>query len=62
MSEELHSQILSHLKSEQYRPLKPRRLAKELALATDDEAYHSFRDALRELVRQGRVVWARGAA
>jgi ribonuclease R len=61
MSEALHSQILSHLKSERYRPLKPRRLAKELDLAAE-EKYSSFREALRELMHSGRVVWGAGGS
>lgn len=61
MSESLQHRILSHVKSERYRPQRPRHLARELNL-TDDENYHAFRDALRELMDQGRVVLgARGA-
>src|SRR5580658_5436537 len=61
MSENLHSQILSHLKSERYRPIKPRRLAKELNLA-EDEIYPTFREALRELMHAGRVVLGAGGS
>lgn len=61
MSDSLQHRILSHVKSERYRPQRPRHLARELNL-TDDENYHAFRDALRELMDQGRVVLgARGA-
>jgi ribonuclease R len=59
MSKELGSQILSHLKSERYRPVKPRPLAKEMKL-TDEHQYHAFRDALRELMHAGRVVLGGG--
>jgi ribonuclease R len=60
-AEPLHSRILSHIKSEQYRPTKPRGLARELNLH-QDEQYHAFRDALRELMHAGRVVLgARGS-
>jgi ribonuclease R len=60
MSEHLHQKILQHLKSEQYQPLKPRRLARDLDL--HQEQYGAFRDALRELMREGRVVQgSRGA-
>src|SRR5206468_7343990 len=55
MADPLQHQILSHVKSEQYRPQRPRRLAKEMNLA-DEEQYHAFRNALRELMHQGRVV------
>jgi len=59
MSEHLPTKILTHLKSERYRPLKPRRLAKELKL-TQERDYHAFRDALRELMHAGRVVLGTG--
>src|SRR3954466_9997814 len=60
-AEPLQSRILSHIKSERYRPTKPRVLARELNLH-EDEQYHDFRDALRELMHAGRVVLgARGA-
>jgi ribonuclease R len=61
MSEALHTQILSHLKSERYRPLKPRRLAKELELA-GEEVYPTFRQALRDLMHSGRVVLGAGGS
>lgn len=61
MSEQISSQILSHLKSERYRPLKPRRLAKEMKLASEEE-YHAFRDALRELMHNNRVVLGAGGS
>jgi ribonuclease R len=61
MSEHLHTKILSHLKSDQYRPLKPRPLAKEMNLAHED-AYHAFRDALKELMHANRVVLGAGGS
>jgi ribonuclease R len=61
MSEQLHSKILSHLKSGRYRPLKPRRLAREMNLA-QDEVYPNFREALRELMHAGRVVLGAGGS
>jgi ribonuclease R len=61
MSEQLHSKILSHLKSERYRPLKPRRLAREMNLA-EEEVYPHFREALRELMHAGRVVLGAGGS
>src|SRR3954447_4269485 len=54
-AEQLQARILSHVKSEEYRPQKPRGLAKELNVA-DEQSYASFRDALRELMSAGRVV------
>jgi ribonuclease R len=55
MSDHLRTQILEHLKSESYRPQRPRKLAKQLAVA-GEEHYPSFREALRELMHEGRVV------
>jgi len=61
MAEQLENRIIEHLKSEQYRPQKVRGLARELNLEGENE-YHAFRDALRELVHEGRVILgARGA-
>jgi ribonuclease R len=55
MSEQFQSKILAHLKSANYRPVKPQTIADQLRLA-DGKNYHAFRDALRELMRAGRVV------
>ena len=55
MPDPLQSRILSHLKSDRYRPLKPRVLARELDLH-DEQQYPTFRESLKELMRQGRVV------
>ena len=55
MEDPIHDKILTRLKSTDYRPQRPRGLAKELALA-GDEHYPSFRDALRQLMREGHVV------
>jgi ribonuclease R len=55
MSESLQTRIIEHLKSDSYRPTKPRGLARELNLH-EDEHYHAFREALRELMHAGRVV------
>ena len=62
MSEDqIKNRILSHVKSENYRPQRPRKLAKELNL-NEDEHYPSFRHALRDLMHAGRVVLgSRGA-
>src|SRR5688500_12382241 len=59
--QQIQSRILSHLKSDEYRPTKPHGLARELNLHEEDD-YNAFRDALRELMHAGRVVLgARGA-
>ena len=55
MPDQIHTKILSHVKSHDYRPQRPRGLARELELA-GDETYPSFRNALRELMREGRIV------
>lgn len=55
MPEHISHRILSHLKSETYRPQRPRKLARELNLASDEE-YPTFRSALRDLMHEGRVV------
>jgi len=61
MSEALQTKILALVKSDAYRPQRPRNIAKELQLA-DDFQYPSFREALRELMHAGRVILgARGA-
>ena len=55
MSEQLKSKILDHIKSDRYRPQRPRGLAKQLNLE-HDEHYPAFREALRDLMHQGRIV------
>lgn len=61
MSKQIQDRIIERLKSSDYRPQKPRRLAHEMNLIGDAE-YHGFRDALRDLMHEGRVVLgARGA-
>src|SRR5215208_3281716 len=61
MPDPLQSRILSHLKSDEYRPQKPRGLARELDLHQDED-YHAFRSALKELMHAGRVVLGSGGA
>ena len=59
MSEQLQNRIIERLKSENYRPTKPRRLAHELNV-TEEQSYHDFRDALKELMHEGRIVLGAG--
>lgn len=54
MPGELEQRILKHLGSGAYQPEPPGKLAEQLAVG--QEQYHAFRDALRELMREGRVV------
>src|SRR4051812_30843806 len=56
MSKQIQERILNHLKTEGYRPQKRRHLAKQLQMA-DDEQYALFKDALRELMEAGRVMY-----
>jgi ribonuclease R len=61
MAEQLENRIIEHLKGDEYRPQRPRGLARELNVANEEE-YHAFRDALKELMHAGHVVLgARGA-
>jgi ribonuclease R len=59
MVEQIKNQILSRVKSSNYRPQKPRKLAKDLQL-NSEESYGAFREALRELMHDGRVVVGQG--
>jgi ribonuclease R len=60
MAEQFESKIIGYLKSGSARPLRPRRLAR--ALDVEESEYHAFRDALRRLMREGRIVLgARGS-
>ena len=54
MSEQFQTKIISYLKSEQARPLRARKLAKTLQVQEED--YGSFRQALKELMREGRAT------
>ena len=57
MADPIREEILKHVRSEQYRPQKPRQIAKSIALE-DEDAYPAFRQALRDLMGEGRVVLA----
>ena len=59
MSEQLQNEIIEHLQSDQYRPQRPRKLARDLD-AHHEERYSDFRCALRELMHQGRVALGAG--
>ncbi|MCC6424937.1 MAG: ribonuclease R [Phycisphaerales bacterium] len=59
MAESLHTRILNHLKNPAYRPVKSRALARELN-AHREEEYPAFKEALRNLEEQGKVVVGRG--
>ena len=60
MSKQLQERILTHLKSNTYRPQRRRHLAKQLQVAHDDEQYQLFKEALRDLIAQGRVAYGEG--
>ncbi len=55
MSDPIRQEILNHVRSTQYQPQKPRQIAKSIAKA-DDISYPAFREALRDLMHDGRVV------
>src|SRR5690349_13784422 len=59
MSENIQHKILNHVKSQGYRPKKRRQLAKELNLAGDAE-YEMFKEGLRSLMAEGRVMYGDG--
>jgi len=59
MSEQLQNKIIERLKSEDYQPLRPRKLARDLNVH-QEENYHEFRDALRDLMHEGRVILGAG--
>src|SRR5437016_4460637 len=61
MVDSLQTRIIEHIKSERYRPVKPRGLARELNVH-EEEHYHAFRGALRELMHAGRLVLGAGGA
>jgi ribonuclease R len=55
MPNPIEGKILEQVRSETYRPLKPRQLAKTIA-AADDDNYPHFRQALKSLMDEGRVA------
>jgi ribonuclease R len=59
MSEQLQNKIIERLKSESYQPQRPRKLARDLNVH-EEENYHEFRNALRDLMHEGRVVLGAG--
>ncbi len=54
-ADRIKKDILTLIQSEQYRPLKPRQLAKMIA-AADEWMYPQFREVLKLLVDEGRVA------
>ena len=59
MSDPIREQILEHVRSNQYRPQKPRQIARSIDKA-DDDAYPAFREALLDLMHEGRVIMGQG--
>lgn len=59
MPQDLPARIVEHLKHPSYRPQKPRKLAKALDVAGEED-YHAFRDALKDLMHEGRVALGAG--
>ncbi len=56
---DLQKKIIERLEADNYQPQRPRHLARELDVH-QDEHYGGFRDALRELMHQGRVALGSG--
>ena len=61
MDDILPDRILSHVKSEGYQPQRPRRLARQMQLG-DERQYPAFREALKQLMRDGRVMLGAGGS
>ncbi|GMU22382.1 MAG: ribonuclease R [Phycisphaerae bacterium] len=57
-TDNLSTRILTHLGKKDYRPVRARRLAR--AMGIDEEEYDSFRTAVKELMRAGRVILGGG--
>jgi ribonuclease R len=54
----MNDAIFQHLSKPEYRPIKPKVLARQLGVADDD--YTEFRQALKELVKQGQIEFGPG--
>ncbi len=54
-NEELEELIYQHITRDNYRPVKPKVIAKKLKL--DKERFPEVRKAIKRLIKQGKVVW-----
>src|SRR5438309_1064530 len=54
----MNDAIIQHLSMPDYRPVKPKVLARQLGVA--DEDYNEFRRALKELAKQGQIEFGAG--
>lgn len=61
MNHPLSHRIVEHIKRGEYRPQRPRRLAKEMDLASEEQ-YPAFREALKALMHEGRVMLGAGGS
>lgn len=57
---DLQARILSTIAQSNYHPVKPKALARKLGLPTSE--HDAFKDALKELIRQGRLEIGKGNA
>src|SRR5262245_28972530 len=57
---DLKTRILSAISHPNYHPVKPKALARTLEISGSD--YNDFKDALKELIRQGRIEIGKGNA
>ena len=54
----MQQRILDHVSKTDYQPVKPKALARKLGVHDDD--YPEFRDALKALIRDGKVLFGPG--
>src|SRR5262245_35306210 len=54
----MNDAILHHVSKPDYRPVKPKVLARQLGIA--DEDYNEFRRALKEIFKQGQIEFGPG--
>ena len=55
MSDPLTGRILEQLKHPKYKPVRARQLAEEMN-AADEAQFPAFREAMKELMREGRIA------
>ena len=53
--QELEAQIENHVSRQEYRPVKPKVIAKKLKIEKED--LRSFKRVLKRLIRSGRLKW-----
>ncbi len=56
---ELESTVLNHVNRKEYRPVKPRVIAKQLGLISDDQL-HELKRAIKRLTKSGKILYGSG--